>query len=109
MLLSQLKLYKTWCKQTKLSYGKKISEKDLLISYQTGDKYSGSYILYALRRCIKRIGINKITPHGLRHTHATLLINQGVGVKYIAERLGNTPMMILDIYGHTFKDVKEKL
>ena len=55
------------------------------------------------------LGINKITPHGLRHTHATLLINQGVGVKYIAERLGNTPMMILDIYGHTFKKVERDI
>lgn len=109
-LLSQLKLYKNWCKQTKLSYGKKISEDDFIfISYQTGDKYSDSSILYALRRCVKRTGINKITPHGLRHTHATLLINQNVGVKYIAERLGNTPMMILDIYGHTFKDVEREI
>ncbi|MBM7543021.1 hypothetical protein [Amphibacillus cookii] len=24
----------------------------------------------------------------------------------MAERLGNTPMMILDIYGHTFKEVE---
>ncbi|WP_117170601.1 site-specific integrase [Paraliobacillus sediminis] len=109
-LINQLQLYKTWCKETKLSFGKKLKNDDyIFISFQTGEAYTDSSILYALRRCIKRTDINAITPHGLRHTHATLLINQGVGVKYVAERLGNTPMMILDIYGHTFKETEREI
>lgn len=46
-----------------------------------------------------------------RHTHATLLLSQGkrgASVKVVAERLENTPQMILDIYGHTFLDLKEE-
>ncbi|WP_153464814.1 tyrosine-type recombinase/integrase [Sediminibacillus terrae] len=109
-LINQLQLYKTWCKETKLSFGRKLRQDDFIfISFQTGKEYTDASILYALRRCIKRTGISSITPHGLRHTHATLLINQGVGVKYVAERLGNTPMMILDIYGHTFKEVEREI
>lgn len=35
--------------------------------------------------------VAKSTLHGLRHTHATILLNSGQNVKVIAERLGNTP------------------
>lgn len=37
ILVSQLKLYRTWCKMTKLSFGKHISDDDFVfISYQSG-------------------------------------------------------------------------
>ncbi|MBK3496036.1 tyrosine-type recombinase/integrase [Viridibacillus sp. YIM B01967] len=49
------------------------------------------------------MNLKQITPHRLRHTHTTILISKNVNVKVIAKRLGNTPAMILDIYGHTFK------
>jgi len=49
-------------------------------------------------------GEPKITFHGLRHTHATILLNSGQNVKAIAQRLGNTPAMIYEIYGHVMKE-----
>ena len=44
--------------------------------------------------------------HGLRHTHATLLLSQGMPVHSVAERLGNTPQMILQVYGHAIKELE---
>lgn len=49
-----------------------------------------------------------MTLHGLRHTHATILLNSGINVKVIAERLGNTVEMIYTIYGHVLKELEEK-
>lgn len=49
-----------------------------------------------------------MTLHGLRHTHATILLNSGIIVKVIAERLGNTVEMIYTIYGHVLKELEEK-
>lgn len=46
------------------------------------------------------------TIHGLRHTHATILMNNGIPVKAIAERLGNTPEMIHTTYGHVLKEME---
>lgn len=37
----------------------------------------------------KELGIPAITVHGLRHTHASLLIASGASVQYVAERLGH--------------------
>ncbi|MFD2446419.1 tyrosine-type recombinase/integrase [Bacillus sp. CGMCC 1.16607] len=108
-LVNQLKVYRTWCKQTMLSFGMKWSEQDyIFISYQTGTPITDNTIKYSMDRIFKTTGLKRITPHGLRHTHATILISQRIPVKVIADRLGNTPQMILDIYGHTFKDLEEE-
>ncbi len=116
--IKQLQQYKTWCKQVKLSYGKKLKDNDFVfISFQTGEPVSDTTVMYGLRRTIKKANekvetsqgkIKEVTLHGLRHTHATLLISQRIPVKVIAERLGNTPQMIFDIYGHTFKELESE-
>jgi integrase len=108
-LTSQLKIYRTWCRETMLSFGKRLASDDFIfISYQSGTPISDGTIKYAFDRIINKSGVKQITPHGLRHTHATLLISQRIPVKVIADRLGNTPQMILDIYGHSFKDLEEE-
>ncbi|WP_427071761.1 tyrosine-type recombinase/integrase [Lysinibacillus fusiformis] len=52
----------------------------------------------------KRTLIPKITLHALRHTHC--LLNQGMSVKVISERLWNTPNMIYKVYGHVLKEME---
>ncbi|MBM6646036.1 tyrosine-type recombinase/integrase [Bacillus sp. RIT809] len=52
------------------------------------------------------VNSQSITIHSLRHTHCTILLNQGLNVKVIAERLGNTPQMIYEIYGHVLKEME---
>lgn len=108
-LINQLKIYDTWCKETMLSFGRHLKDTDFIfISYQTGTPVTDNTIKYSIDRIIKRTGTKRITPHGLRHTHATILIGQRIPVKVIADRLGNSPQMILDIYGHSFKDLEEE-
>lgn len=108
-LIHQLKVYRSWCRETMLSFGKRFSEDNFIfISYQTGTPISDATLKYSFDRLIKRSGLKQITPHGLRHTHATILITKRIPVKTIADRLGNTPQMILDIYGHSFKSLEEE-
>ncbi|MBO1004626.1 tyrosine-type recombinase/integrase [Pseudogracilibacillus auburnensis] len=56
----------------------------------------------------KNIPIKRITPHGLRHTHATVLINNGIPPQTVADRLGNSVEMVYKVYAHSFKDLEEK-
>ena len=60
--------------------------------------------LYAV---IKRHGLKPITFHGLRHTCASVLINQGVDIKTISSRLGHAHCsMTLDVYTHIIEGTK---
>ncbi len=54
-------------------------------------------------------GISKTVKfHDLRHTHATLLLLDGVNVKVVSERLGHSSVqMTLDIYSHVLPDMQE--
>ena len=45
--------------------------------------------------------VKRITPHGLRHTSATLLLMAGVPAKVVSERLGHSKIGVtLDTYSH---------
>ena len=45
--------------------------------------------------------LKKITPHGFRHTHASLLFEAGLTAKIISDRLGhNNVQTTLDMYTH---------
>lgn len=98
-----------WCKKLLLTQGKYLSEDDyIFLSYQTGKPISDGVLLYSLRRVIKITGLEKqVSPHGLRHTHATVLIKQRIPVKTIADRLGNTPTIMMEIYGHSFEELEK--
>lgn len=51
--------------------------------------------------------LKQISFHGLRHTHATILIANGENVKVVSERLGHTDIkMTLNTYTHVMKDMK---
>ncbi len=50
---------------------------------------------------LARAGLPRVRFHDLRHTHATLLLTQGVNPKVVQERLGHSQIsMTLDTYSH---------
>lgn len=66
------------------------------------------------RECLKRYSVKAhvktIRIHDLRHSHASLLINMGIPVKQISERLGHDDVTItLSTYSHMYKEKEEEL
>ncbi|MNM68684.1 Tyrosine recombinase XerC [compost metagenome] len=56
------------------------------------------------------MGLPKITFHDLRHTHATLLLLQGVHPKKVTERLGHVDVtMTLSTYRHLLPNIQKEL
>jgi integrase len=52
------------------------------------------------RSTVRRAGLSGVTPHVLRHTAATWMVQRNVPVGMIAAWLGNTEQMIQSVYGH---------
>lgn len=53
----------------------------------------------AFKRFLARKGLREIRFHGLRHTHATLLLVAGVPTKVVQERLGHSSFNLTsDVY-----------
>ena len=57
-----------------------------------GEPVFNSTVNGILLRYCKRAGISPITIHGLRHTHASLLLFAGVSIASVARRLGHSSM-----------------
>jgi len=58
---------------------------------------------------LKAAGLPKIRFHDLRHTYASLLIEQGENIKYIQSQLGHSsPSVTLNIYAHLMKPVNQE-
>ena len=75
---------------------------------------SGGYIQYFaynkyLRENSERILGRKLTAHALRHTHASLLLEQGVSIDTISRRLGHENSRITkEIYLHITEKLKKR-
>lgn len=58
---------------------------------------------------LKLAGIEKIRFHALRHTYASILIDQKENIKYISTQLGHsTPMVTLNVYAHLMKPTNQE-
>jgi integrase len=52
------------------------------------------------RAAVRRAALTGVTPHVLRHTAATWLVQRNVPIGMIAAWLGNSEEMIRSVYGH---------
>lgn len=82
---------------------------DIFFPYRNGDyiKYP-AYLKYLRENSIATIG-RKITPHALRHTHVSLLAENGIPLDVISRRVGHEDSDITrEIYLHITEKQKEK-
>jgi integrase len=75
------------------------------------EERTGSYVLgtsadarKGFDTLMKAAGLTGVTPHGLRHTAATLMANAGVPLYQIAAMLGNSVAMVDATYAHHCPD-----
>lgn len=72
-------------------------------------QYSGTSIGKVVKEACKRANIRKmITPHVLRHSFATHLMDKGTDTRYIQELLGHSSLQTTAIYAHvSTKDLQK--
>jgi len=58
-------------------------------------------LLKKFMQSLKRAGVKRLRFHDLRHTAASLMLNNGVDLLVASRRLGHAkPSITLDVYGH---------
>ena len=73
------------------------------------DKVYNSTVNDILTRHCKACGISEISIHGLRHTHASLLLFAGVSIASVARRLGHASMTTTQkTYLHIIQELENK-
>ena len=88
--------------------GDSISGDRLLFSQINGAPLLPNTVTHAFAKIARRAGLEGFTFHSLRHTHASIMLQQGVSSKTVAERLGHSTVVItLDTYSHLTPGVKE--
>ncbi len=84
------------------------SEEQYIFTNNHNKLLSPNVVNIWLNCLIKKYDLPSITPHHFRHTHASLLLQSGVPIKEVAERLGHTSTAITDrIYSHVMPEEKK--
>ncbi|MEO1781473.1 tyrosine-type recombinase/integrase [Enterococcus diestrammenae] len=86
----------------------KDGEQLLFVSEENKPLYL-DYVNHNLKIIIKENNLKRITPHGFRHTHCSLLFESGASLKEVQVRLGHTDIKTtMDIYTHVTKRQTEE-
>ena len=68
------------------------------------------YLLHEIRRGVKQTQLKKIRTHDLRHSHASYLIELGISIYVISERLGHENIKTtLETYSHLYPNKQEEV
>jgi integrase len=91
--------------QLKEKAGDRWQENDLVFPNSVGNPGDPSNLRIDFERTLTRAGLVKIRFHDLRHTAASLLLNNNVPVFVVSRMLGHSkPSTTLDIYGHLYHE-----
>ena len=81
---------------------------DLVFSTPEGKPLRPNTVSRAWTSLASRAGLRAIRLHDARHTHASLMLKQGVHPKIVQERLGHASVQItLDTYSHVAPGLQE--
>ena len=66
----------------------------------------GKFIKNWFKKAMTAIGKPEYNIHALRHIHATFLLQNGVPINYVSERLGHSsPQITLNVYTHVLPKI----
>jgi integrase len=74
---------------------------DLVFTADTGRPLVPDSVSRAFKETVQQLPVPRIRLHDVRHTHATLMLQAGVPIKVVSERLGHaSAQLTMDIYAH---------
>lgn len=87
----------------RLAAGEEWDDQDLILATRTGRLVLPRSYDRALDRIVDKLGLPRLTSHGLRHTAATHMVRNAADLgelRAIADLLGHSPEMLMNTYAH---------
>ena len=108
--IAELQLHRKAQQECRLRLGQGRAPDDALVfANRDGELRNPDALSKEWATAMRQIGMQHITLHALRHTHASKLIASGVDVLTVSRRLGHgSPTITLGVYGHLFANTDEK-
>ncbi|GER67439.1 site-specific integrase [Weizmannia acidilactici] len=108
-VVNVLKKHKQKQEFQKEKLGIQYQNNNLIVCTDDGKPLDPRNLLRQFYRLIEEANVPRISFHDLRHTHATILMQQGENPKVVSERLGHSRVGItLDLYSHVSDDLQEQ-
>lgn len=103
-LYTQLKKYKAWCIKEKWERSLTHKDSDYVFISRQGCRPIGlTYVEDVFDMICNKYELRRISPHGLRHTVASILLSSGETLVTVAKVLGDDPNTVLKEYVHSFE------
>ena len=103
-------LSKEWIKDLKKYFKKKKIKGEFVFSKKNGTPLSTDTVQRIVRESAEKAGIHKhVTPHSLRHSYATHLLEAGTNIRYIQSLLGHSSLNTTQIYTNVANEQLKKI
>ncbi len=108
--MSILRKHKEEQDKLKAIVGDAWTHPDFIFTTEIGEYMNYGSVNNKLKRLLKENDLPCVTAHALRHSNASLLINNGVDIKAVSSQLGHCNINITaDTYGHIFDEYKARI
>ncbi|HVW15595.1 MAG TPA: site-specific tyrosine recombinase XerD [Mucilaginibacter sp.] len=96
-----IKALTIWIEQVRVHIPVKKGEEDMVFLNRRGSRLTRVYVFLLIKQLAETAGIKKtISPHTLRHSFATHLVEGGADLRAVQEMLGHESITTTEIYTH---------
>jgi integrase len=107
--LDKLRTHKRSQWEERIEVGNRWQENDLVFPSTIGTPMGPRNVVREFKELLQKAGLPEIRFHDLRHTAATLMLQEGVHPKVVQERLGHSQISItMDTYSHVLPAMQEE-